>query len=144
MAAVEDCAQLGEMRAASRAGQQAGGITAKVAEQVEPDEGAVGGIGGFTQTRIRHPVGRRFCVDDIELAIDRDAEPEFMDRQAVRPDTRRKHHVTWLFVGEARLDIPQAIFTLVCVHSDCAAMAQLSGHWRGKRHARKKAGLKNR
>src|ERR1700756_5872872 len=119
------------MRAACRAGQQTGSITTKVLQQIEPDEGAIGGIGDFTQTGIRNPVGPRFSVDDIELAIDRDAEPEFMDRQAVRPDTRRKLHVTWLVVGEACLDIPQAIFTLVCVRSDFAAMAQLSGHWRG-------------
>ena len=58
-------------RATGRAAQQTGSIATEVLQQIEPDEGAIGGIGGFTQTGIRNPVGRRFSVDDIELAIDR-------------------------------------------------------------------------
>jgi hypothetical protein len=61
-----------------------------------------------------------------------------MDRLTIGPDTRRKRHIAWLFVGQARFHIPQAIGSLVSFRSDCATMPQLTGHWRGERHAGRK------
>jgi hypothetical protein len=66
-----------------------------------------------------------------------------MDRLTVGPDARRKRDIAWLCVGETRLDIPQTIFALIGFRTDCATMAQLTGDWRGKRHAGGKAGLEN-
>jgi hypothetical protein len=61
-----------------------------------------------------------------------------MDRLTIGPDARRKRHIAWFFVGQARFHIPQAIGSLIGFRSDCATMAQLTGHWRGKRHAGRK------
>jgi hypothetical protein len=61
-----------------------------------------------------------------------------MDRLTIGPDARRKHHITRFFVGQARFHIPQAIGSLIGFRSDCATMAQLTGHWRGERHAGRK------
>lgn len=124
-------AQLGEMGTACDAGQKSGRITAKVAEEIEPDKGTVGRIGGFALTGIGNPFRRRFGVDDIKVTIDGNAQPEFMNRQAVRPDARRKRDIARLVIGQASLDIPQAVVTLVGFRSNCASMSQLTGYGLG-------------
>ena len=82
----------------------------------------------MTVTGIGNPFRRRFGVDDIEVTIDSHAQPEFVDRQALGPDARRKRDIARLVVGQAGFDVPQAVAALVSFRSDCALMSQLTGH----------------
>ncbi|KDR39751.1 hypothetical protein BG61_30165 [Caballeronia glathei] len=87
------------MRAAGRAAQEPIGFAAKILQKIETDEGTVDGIRLGAQTAIGRPFRRRLGVDDGELAVDGDAQPEFMDRQAVWPDARREMNIARLFIG---------------------------------------------
>lgn len=119
------------MGAACDAGEQPVRVAAEIAEEIEPDEGPIGGRGGLTVTGIGNPFRRRFGVDDIEVTIDSHAQPEFVDRQALGPDARRKRDIARLVVGQAGFDVPQAVAALVSFRSDCALMSQLTGHGLG-------------
>ena len=91
--------QLGEVGAAHGAAKQPIGFTTKILEEIETDERLIGGIRLGAAITIRRPFRRRFGVDDIERAVDSDAQPEFMDRQALRPDARRELNIARLFIG---------------------------------------------
>ncbi|MNR23874.1 hypothetical protein D3C85_1409250 [compost metagenome] len=123
------------MGAAGHAGQPLAHRLAETLHQVQADQFPVGRANGVAMCRIRHPVGAGLGVHHVHAEVDRHAQPEVVQRLAVGADAAAgKFDVTWLGVGEACLDVPQAVFPRIRFRRDGTAMTQGAVGRRGKWH----------
>ena len=73
-------------------------------------------------TGIRHGVRHGLRINDIELGINGDTEPEIVNR-LIRPTlTRSEFHHTGFDIGDSGIDIPKTIITLEGLRHDMAGV----------------------
>ena len=105
--------QLGQVGTAKHAMEAVFQVQSEVLHQVQAHQRLVGRGDGVTHARIRHRIGGSISGDDIEIAVDRDAQLEIVDGVAGGPDARRQLDVARLDVANAGIEIPQTIFARV-------------------------------
>ena len=74
--------QLGQVGAPGDTGQTLFDCLPKSFEQIETDELLVGGADGVAITGIRHGIGHRHGVNDLQRRVNGDAQPEIVNRLA--------------------------------------------------------------
>lgn len=112
--------QLCQMRAAFNSRQALFDAIAKSFEEIQADELFISRTDRIAVVRIGDSVRDGLCVDDIELSVDGDAQPEIMQRLACWSDTGGEPGITSLDIRYMRVDIPQAVVASERFDLDCA------------------------
>lgn len=116
----KDGDQLCQMRAAFNSRQTLFDAVAKSFEEIQADQLFISRTDRIAVVRIRDGIRDGLCVDDVELSVDGDAQPEIMQRLACWSDTGGELGITSLDISYMRVDIPQAVVASERFDLDCA------------------------
>src|SRR5688572_14234866 len=132
-----------EVRAAFHVAEKLLHTLAEGLREIQADQALVGRRDRFAAAGIRHRIGARDRVEDVEVAVDRDPQPHLVDRLPGAAHAGLHRVVVALDVGEMRLDVPEPVGALVALVAHAACVPQLAldvgdRQWHGRGFYRKK------